>query len=288
MYYNEHTLIYFNGRFVNAVNSTTDLYSQTMHYGYGVFEGIRSYNSSKIAQIFKAEDHFERLIKSCKLVNIPFDYTVKELVEITYQLLSKNNLKDAYIRPLVYCDQNMSLSKPNNVSLMICAWEWGAYLGNKQLHLKISSFCRPHPRSIHVEAKVCGHYINSILASSEAKTEGYDEALLLDCDGYLAEGPGANLFFEKNGILYTPQLGNILPGITRKTILEICENMNIKTEEGLYRPSDIMKANSAFYCGTATEIIGIKAINNYEFTQPWESSIGNKIHKAYKNLVLRK
>ena len=152
----------------------------------------------------------------------------------------ENNLKDAYIRPLIFCNPNMSLTRPNDVSLMICAWDWGAYLGEKLLRLSFSSYCRPPPRSTKIEAKVCGHYVNSILASTEAKDNGYDEALLLDSDGYLAEGPGANLFFEKDGVLYTPQLGNLLPGITRATVFEICKKLGITLKEGLYKPEDLM------------------------------------------------
>lgn len=247
MYYNNDSVIFLDGKFVKANQSSTDLYSQTLHYGYGVFEGIRAYDTKNGTRVFKAQEHYERLKKSCELVNIPFDYSTLELVDSTYKLLKENGFSDAYVRPLVFCDQNMSLTKPNNVSIMICAWEWGAYLGDKQLRLTISSYCRPHPRSIKIEAKVCGHYVNSILATSEAKEKGYDEALLLDSDGYLAEGPGANLFFEKDGVLLTPKLGNILPGITRATVLELAEKLNIKVKQGLYNPQDLLNADSAFY-----------------------------------------
>lgn len=197
MYFNEQTIISLNGNFVKAEESNTDLYSQTLHYGYGVFEGIRAYNTQNGVKIFKAKEHYNRLKKSCELINIPFNYSIEQLIEQTYQLLEINNFRDAYVRPLIFCSPNMNLTKPNEVSLMICAWEWGAYLGEKTLNLCISSYCRPHPRSTQIEAKVCGNYVNSILASSEAKSKGYDEALLLDSDGFLAEGPGSNLFLKK-------------------------------------------------------------------------------------------
>ena len=285
MYYNNNTLLYLDGKFVKANESKIDLYSQTLHYGYGVFEGIRAYATDEGTKVFKAKEHYERLKKSCELVNIPFNSSVEELIEATYELLQKNNLTDAYVRPLVFCDPNMSLHRPNNVSIMICAWEWGAYLGDKQLRLTVSSYCRPHPRSIKIEAKVCGHYVNSILATTEAKDKGFDEALLLDSDGYLAEGPGANLFFEKEGVLYTPQLGNILPGITRATVLELAEKLGIEVKQGLFQPETLWNADSAFYCGTAAEVIGIESVDDKKFPKDWNDSLGKKIQEEYSQLV---
>ncbi|HNO71819.1 MAG TPA: aminotransferase class IV, partial [Bacteroidia bacterium] len=203
MYYNEKTILFSNGEFLKATDAKTDLYGQTLHYGYGVFEGIRSYSTEKGPRIFKAKEHYERLKRSCELVHIPFQYSAKELEEATYEVLKRNNFSDAYIRPLIYCDPNMSLNKPTKVNLMICAWEWGSYLGNKMLRVCLSSFQRPNPKSIKVEAKVNGHYINSILATIEAKEKDFDEGLLLDMHGNIAEAPGANFFCEKNGKLFT-------------------------------------------------------------------------------------
>lgn len=285
MYYNNNTLLYLDGKFVKANESKIDLYSQTLHYGYGVFEGIRAYATEEGTKVFKVKEHYERLKKSCELVNIPFNSSVEELVDATYELLQKNNLTDAYVRPLVFCDPNMSLQRPNNVSIMICAWEWGAYLGDKQLRLTVSSYCRPHPRSMKIEAKVCGHYVNSILATTEAKDKGFDEALLLDSDGYLAEGPGANLFFEKEGVLYTPQLGNILPGITRATVLELAEKLGVEVVQGLFQPETLWNADSAFYCGTAAEVIGIESVDDKKFPKDWNDSLGKKIQEEYSQLV---
>ncbi len=215
MYYNESTIIYWNGEFVKAGEAKGDLYSQTLHYGYGVFEGIRSYNTSGGVKIFKAREHYERMQASCEAVGIPYPFNNDELIEITYELLQKNGLKDAYIRPLVTCTPNMSLTKGCAAQLLIAAWEWGAYLGDKTLDITTSSYRRIAPASFRVEAKVCGHYVNSILATQEAKDSGFDEALLLDINGYVAEGPGANIFVEIDGVLFTPQRGSILPGITR-------------------------------------------------------------------------
>ena len=288
MYYNEKTIIYLNGSFVKAAEANPDMYSQTLHYGYGAFEGIRAYKTDKGIKIFKEKEHYIRLKRSCELINIPFNYNVEELIRQTYLVLEKNNLTNAYIRPLVYCSPNMTLSKPNAVSMMISAWEWGAYLGDKKQNLMISSFCRPHPRSLKVEAKACGHYVNSILATTEAKTAGYDEALLLDHNGFLAEGPGANLFFEKNGKLLTPQLGNILPGITRATVIEIAAELGIQVTEGLFKPEELLAADGAFYCGTAAEIAPIGSINKQVFKKEWKDSLGQQIQEAYQCSVLEK
>lgn len=287
-YYNENTIIFIDGEFKKASETTTDLYSQTMHYGYGVFEGIRVYKTENGPKIFKAEEHYQRLLKSAELIHIPFTYSVEELVEKTYELLKINNLESAYIRPLIFCSPNMGISKPNDVSIMICAWEWGAYLGDKLISLYQSSYCRPHPKSIKIEAKACGHYVNSILASVEAKDKGFDEALLLDCDGFLAEAPGANLFFEKDGQLFTPQTGNILPGITRATIFDLCKQLNITVNEGAYKPELLENADSAFFCGTAAEVVGIKSFNSKVFPLEWQDSLGKKLQTAYLNLVLEK
>jgi branched-chain amino acid aminotransferase len=281
MYYKENTQIYLDREFKIHSDAHAGLYDQTLHYGYGVFEGIRSYNTSKGRQIFKANDHFERLKRSCELINIPFHYTVSELTSICYELLDRNNLNDAYIRPLVYCSPNMNLDRPKEVHLLMVAWEWGAYLGDKLLNVKISSFCRPHPRSLKIEAKACGHYLNSILASTEAKDLGYDEALLLDHEGFLAEGPGANLFFQMGKRLYTPAKGNILPGITRQTVLEICNELGVEVMEGKYSKEQLLAADSAFYCGTAAEVVGLKSVNAYSFPLEWKSSIGKRVSDMY-------
>ena len=285
MYYNNETLIYLNGKFVKASETSTDLYSQTLHYGYGVFEGIRAYATANGTSVFKSKQHYQRLKNSAELINIPFNFDVDELVEATYELLERNNLSDAYVRPLVFCDTSMSVSRPNNVSIMICAWEWGAYLGDKQLRLKVSSYCRPHPKSVKIEAKVCGHYVNSILATNEAKDHGFDEALLLDSDGFIAEGPGANLFFEKDGVLFTPQLGNILPGITRATVLEMAQKLGVEVKQGQFQLDKLQSADSAFYCGTAAEIIGIESVDDYKFPLDWSDSIGKKLQNDYSELV---
>ncbi|WP_298390389.1 branched-chain amino acid transaminase [Hydrotalea sp.] len=286
MYYNQNTFIYLNGSYVKAADANTDLYSQTLHYGYGVFEGIRSYKTiAGTTKIFKAEAHFERLQQSAQALNLPYPYTVEELIEATYKVLALNDLQDAYIRPLVYAPANMSFAKNTTSHIVIEAWQMDPFLGDKMLRVVTSSFERPNPKAFHIHAKATGHYVNSILASQEAKQKGYDEALLLDMHGYVAEAPGANVFFEKNSTLFTPQLGNILHGITRATILELCNELNIPAKEIQFKIEDMYHADAAFFCGTAAEVIGIASLDDKPFTKPWAETISKLIQTTYKNLI---
>lgn len=287
-YYNSNTIIYLDGRFEKAVDSGTDLYGQSLHYGYAAFEGIRAYKTHNGNRIFKAAAHFDRLERSCQLANIPFPWDKQELIKETYKLLTLNKLKDAYIRPLVFCHPNMKLNGPSGVSILICAWDWEAYSGNKLLKLTISDYERPNPKSTPMEAKLSGNYVNSILATTAANIKGYDDALLLDMHGFVAESSGANIFLEKDGKLYTPSLGNILPGITRATVKELCSVLDIECIEKKLTVEDLKNADSAFLCGTATEIAGIASIDDIVFRTLWRESICYTIQRAYKNLVLEK
>lgn len=288
MYYNQNTTIFLDGEWKKAKESKTDLFNQTMHYGAGVFEGIRAYQTEDGAKIFKAEEHYERLLYSAKKMHIDVNFSVEELVKLTYELLRRNNLTDAYIRPLVYLGANMSLQPTEDVHLMLCAWEWGRYLGDGKLRLMTSSFQRPNPKSCFVEAKVTGHYTNSILATTEAKEQGYDEALLLDMNGNVAEGPGANFFFEKDGKLITCPKGNILPGITRQTIFELCEELEVELEERFFTPKEVYEADGAFFTGTAAEVAGIESLDNIEFQLKWEETLGFDLAQAYQNRVKKR
>ena len=285
-YYNNDTIIYWNGVFVRATEATGNLYDQSLHYGYAVFEGIRSYNTASGARIFKAKEHFERLKFSAHSVHMPFPYEVDELIELSYEVLQRNDLKDAYLRPLLTCTPNMQLTKGRESQLLIAAWEWGAYLGEKLLRLCTSSYRRISPASFVVEAKVSGHYINSIMATQEAKDKGFDEALMLDVDGFVAEGPGANVFMEKDGVIYTPQRGSILPGITRATVIEICDDLGIPVVQQKITIDALKKADSAFMCGTAAEVIGIASLDETLFPKSWNHSLGYLIQQAYKVKVL--
>ena len=209
-----------------------DFYSQSFHYGYSVFEGIRSYKTAAgETKIFKAVEHYDRLEQSAKALNLPYHWNSQELIDITYEVLKRNNLQDAYIRPVVYAPANMSFAVNTESFIVIEVWEMQPFLGDKLLSVMTSSFQRPNPKGFKIQAKAAGHYVNSILASQEAKANGFDEALLTDMNGNVAEGPGANLFYEKDGKLFTPAPGNILPGITRATVFEICSTLGIAVEE---------------------------------------------------------
>ena len=285
MYYNDNTEVFFNGEWLKAKDLMVSPYAQTMHYGSGAFEGIRSYETPDGTRIFKAEEHYKRLLYSAERMYLKVNYSVDELTSLTYQLLKKNNLGNAYIRPLIFAGANMSLTPTDEVHVMLCAWEWGKYLGDKLLDVTISSYERPNPKSCHVDAKVTGHYVNSILATTEAKQKGFDEALLLDAQGNVAEGPGANFFFEKDEVLYTSPLGNILPGITRATMFELCHEMGFKLVEKYFTPEEVKGADSAFFTGTAAEVAGIASLDRVPFKLKWEDSLGAILQAKYTRRV---
>ena len=285
MYFNENSVVFLDGAFVKPNTANVGLYNQTMHYGNGVFEGIRAYDTEDGVRIFKAKEHYDRLQYSAKVMGIKLPYSSEELEQITYKLLERNGLKDAYIRPLVYMGDNMTLLTNDDVHVVIMVWEWGKYLGDNMLKVMLSSYQRPNPKACHVEAKVVGHYTNSILATNEAKQKGFDEALLTDMNGFVAEGPGANFFIEKNGELVTAPLGNILAGITRSTVLELADELEIKVEKRLFTPEEIYEADAAFFCGTAAEVVGIKQFNDHLFSMDWEDTNSSLIQRKYKRRV---
>lgn len=285
-YYNQDTYIYLNGALVKATGAGTDLFGQSLHYGYAAFEGLRAYSTHHGTRIFKAEEHFDRLKQSCEAIKLPYPWDNRELIEKTYALLKANNLRSAYIRPLVFSGSNMHLTSAKDAQIMIAAWEWGPYLGQNLLRVSTSAIERPHPKSFHVDAKVSGQYVNAILASSEAIREGYDEALMLDNEGFIAQASSENLFIEKDFKLYTPPLGNIFPGITRQTVITLCQNLNIEVVEKQLSVQEVHEADSAFLCGTAAEIIGIKEVDGIVYEEDWEHTIGASIQRKYKKLVL--
>lgn len=285
-YYNSETVLYLNGEFVKAAEAKMDFYSQSLHYGYSVFEGIRSYRAvNGQTKIFKATEHYDRLKHSADSLNLPYHWSAKELIDATYEVLKQNQLQDAYIRPVVYAPANMSFVKNEQSFIVIEAWQMQPFLGEKLLKVVTSSFQRPNPKAFKITAKAAGHYVNSILASQEAKANGYDEALLLDMNGNAAEAPGANLFYEKDGKLFTPSLGNILPGITRATVLELCSELGIDVEEKAIEPGELKNADAAFFCGTAAEVIGFESLDDYKLPKKWNDTVSRKIQLAYAELV---
>ena len=285
-YYNEKTELYLNGEFVKASEAKMDFYSQSLHYGYSVFEGIRSYRTENgKTKIFKAKEHYDRLKLSAQALNLPYHWTTAELIAATYELLDRNQLQDAYIRPVIYAPANMSFNLNTESFIVIEAWEMAPFLGDKLIRVMTSSFQRPNPKGFKLYAKAAGHYVNSIMASHEAKAKGFDEALLLDMNEHIAEAPGANLFFEKDGKLFTPAPGHILAGITRATVIELCSELNIPVEEAVFSKEAIYGADAAFFCGTAAEVIGFESLDNQPFAMKWENSVSRSIQLAYKNLV---
>lgn len=286
MYYNEETVIYYNGEFIKAADASANLYSQSLHYGNGVFEGIRAYNTNEGTKIFKSYEHYKRLKYGAEVMNIQLNYSEEQLTQITYELLERNGLKDAYIRPLVTTGSDMSLFTSKETNLVIQCWEWGKYMGDKLLRVKTSSFQRPNPKSCFVEAKVTGHYTNSILSTNEAKNNGYDEALLLDMNGNVAECSGANVFMQKYGKLYTPPRGHIMAGITRATVIDLCKEEGISVEEKHFTLEELKNADACFFTGTAAEVVGLQSLDDYEFPLAWEKTYGQKLMKLYKDEVL--
>ncbi|HMT72728.1 MAG TPA: branched-chain-amino-acid transaminase [Chitinophagaceae bacterium] len=285
-YYNEHTVLYLNGGFIKAADAKMDFYSQSLHYGYSVFEGIRSYKtSSGSTRIFKATEHYDRLKQSADALNMPYKWETENLISITYELLERNQLSDAYIRPLIYAPANMSFVQNKESFIVIEVWEMQPFLGEKLLRVMSSSFQRPNPKGFRITAKAGGHYVNSILASQEAKANGFDEALLSDMNGFVAEGPGANVFYEKGGTLFTPATGNILPGITRETVLEICTELSIQVVEKTVSASELKAAEAAFFCGTAAEVIGWESLDDTVFPALWNDTLSRKIQERYKQKV---
>ncbi|HET9745765.1 MAG TPA: branched-chain amino acid transaminase [Chitinophagaceae bacterium] len=285
-YYNENTVIYWNGEFVKATEAKMDLYSQSLHYGYSVFEGIRSYKTVKgETKIFREVEHYDRLRKSAEALNMPYHWTTENLIVATYEVLKRNNLQDAYIRPVVYAPANMKFDTNEKSFIVIETWLMQPFLGEKLLRVMTSSFQRPNPKAFKIHAKAAGHYVNSLLASQEAKSNGYDEALLIDMNNYVAEAPGANFFYEKDGKLFTPALGNILPGITRATILDLCNEFNIPVEERFFTVEELKKADAAFFCGTGAEVIGFESLDDYTFPLNWNDSVSRQLQLAYMKLV---
>lgn len=287
MYFNDQTTVYFDQQFISANDCKVSVYAQALHYGYAVFEGIKSYNTPKGTRIFKAREHYERLLFSAQTLSLPCDYDVDSLVKITYELLERNNLTDAYIRPLLFADApNMGLALPERSCLFIAAWDWGTnYLGTTLKRLGISTICRPNPAAFKLEAKAAGHYVNSIMASAEARKRGFDEALLLDTNGYIAEAPGSNFFYEKDGQLHTPPKGSILPGITRSVVMQLAAQEGITVNETLFTPAQLEGLDGAFLTGTAAEVVGVASIDNYTCQKPYQDTIGYRLAERYRILV---
>ncbi|MEK6823113.1 MAG: branched-chain amino acid transaminase, partial [Nanoarchaeota archaeon] len=252
-------VIWMDGAFVAWDDAKVHVISHALHYASGVFEGIRFYETPEGPAIFRLQEHIDRLFVSAKKIGMQIPFTREQLVRATVELIAKNKVGSGYIRPIAFFGYGgMGLTpKGAAINVAIACWPWPAFLGDKPIKVKTSSFIRIHPKSTHADAKITGHYINSLLAAQEAHAEGYDEALLLDWEGFVAEGPGENVFAVKDGVLYTPPLGAILPGITRDSVITIARDLGIEVRQMTLTPQDLRNAEELFFTGTAVEVAPI-------------------------------
>ncbi|SEM41865.1 branched-chain amino acid aminotransferase [bacterium A37T11] len=285
---NEHTFLYLNGAFMKAKSAGISLTGEAIHSGFGAFEGIRAYNTHNGARMFKAEEHFSRLERSCKLIGISYPWDNAELIADTYRLLEINNIRSAYIRPMVFSGHHMFQTQVSTPSILITAWEWGPYLGYSSLRVTVSDYKYPHADTVPLQAKITGQFVTSLLASKAAVRKGFQEAVLTGLDGFLAQAAGSNLFIEKDYKLYTPAASANFPGITRATIKEICATLHIDLVEKDLTVDDLKRADHAFLCSTAAEVMEISGVDEVTYTEPWGESLGANIQRTYKNLVLEK
>jgi branched-chain amino acid aminotransferase len=254
--------IWMNGSFVPWGEAKIHVVNHTLHYGSGVFEGIRAYKTERGAAVFRLGEHLERLRYSCAALGMDLPFTLSELADATVELLRRNRLEECYIRPLVYYGYGTMVLNPGDapVEVMIACWPWGVYLPHDMVDVKISKYIRIHPDSTVADAKICGNYVNSVLATQEIAGSEFHEALLLDTQGRITEGPGENLFVVKDGAVHTPKLGAILAGITRDTVINLARSHGIEVEERDLFPEDALAADEAFFSGTAAEITPIRSI----------------------------
>ncbi len=260
--------IWKNGQFIPWENATTHVLSHSLHYGTAVFEGIRAYNTPKGPAIFKSQEHYDRLLDSAKLIYMKPPYKTKELIQATKELIEKNQLESCYIRPLFYFgygEMGLNPSK-NPVDCIIAAWKWGTYLGEDGLtqgiRCKISSWTRIDSRIMPPLCKSSANYVNSGLAKQEALRCGYEEAILLNSNGSIAEGPGENLFLIKDGMLYSPPTSDsALKGITAQTIIELASHLGIPFSFKTLLRDELLLADELFFTGTAAEVTPIREID---------------------------
>ena len=279
--------IWMDGKLVAWEDAKIHVLTHTLHYGSGVFEGIRFYKTDKGPAIFRLHDHMARLFHSASTLEMKVPYSIKELEKAVVETVKANKITSGYIRPLVYYGYGKMGLYPHGapVNVSIAVWPWGAYLGHDAVKVKVSSFVRVHPRSFVSEAKVCGSYVNSINASLEAKREGYGEALMLDYKGFVAEGPGENVFMVKDGTLITPSLGSILPGITRNSIIQIARDEGISAAEKNITVEELKSADEVFFTGTAAEVTAIFQIDNDQIGDGNAGPITDKLKKIYLDAV---
>lgn len=283
--------IWYDGKLVPWREATTHVLTHSLHYGMGVFEGVRAYKTEGGTAIFRLKEHTERLFNSAHIFQMAMPFDQETLNEAQKEVIRANNLESGYLRPLAfYGSEKLGVSpRGAKVHVVVAAWPWGAYLGEEGLEqgirVKTSSFTRHHVNISMVRAKACGHYINSILANNEATTDGYDEAMLLDPEGYVAEGAGENLFIVKKGKLYTPDLTSCLEGITRATILSLAEEMGIQVLEKRITRDEVYAADEAFFTGTAAEVTPIRELDNRKIGAGKRGPITAQLQQKYFDVV---
>ena len=271
-------------------DANTHLLTHTLHYGLGVFEGVRAYNTSKGPSIFRLQDHTERLFKSASTVNMKIPFSMEKINQAHIKVIQANNLDEAYIRPMCfYGSEGMGLRADNlNVHTMVAAWEWPSYMDpearEKGIKVKLSTYKRQVKNPVS-NAKVNGNYVHSIVALTEALEAGFDEALMLDADGYVAEGSGENFFIVKDGKLYSPFLDSCLDGITRKTIIDLAMELKIPFQEKKITVEDVFDADESFFSGTAAEVVPINSLDNQKIGTGLRGPVTEKLQKTYFDQV---
>ncbi len=280
-----------DGKLVPWDKATVHIMTHTLHYGLGAFEGIRCYSTPKGPAIFKLDDHVNRLFQSAQVFLLKIPYTRQEIKKAILETIKANKVKECYIRPLVYIGYGSMGLYPKGcpISVAIAVWPWGAYLGEDGLkngiRVKVSSFIKNHVNSNMSRGKICGYYVNSQIAKKEAISCGYDEALLLDTEGYVSEGSGENIFIARNNTLKTTPLTSILEGITRDSILVIAKDLGIETLETRFTRDEVYISDEAFFSGTAAEITPIRELDGRTVGEGKAGKITRKLQSVFFDIV---
>ncbi len=283
--------IWYDGQLVDWRNATTHVLTHTLHYGMGVFEGVRAYETPKGPAIFRLQDHTDRLFRSAKILGMDLPFSKEQINQAHIDVVRANRLKSCYFRPMAfYGSGKLGIApKKDDVQVIVAAWPWGAYLGEEGLEqgirVKTSSFTRHHVNITMCKAKANGNYMNSILANNEATADGYDEALLLDVDGFVAEGSGENIFIIRKGKLYTPDLTSALEGITRDTVVQLAQEMGLQIIEKRITRDEVYTADEAFFTGTAAEVTPIRELDRRSIGEGKRGPITTEIQKRYFDCV---
>ncbi|MBA4349454.1 MAG: branched chain amino acid aminotransferase [Thermodesulfovibrio sp.] len=283
--------IWMDGKFVAWENAKIHVLTHTLHYGLGAFEGIRCYNTPKGPAIFRLNEHVKRLFQSAHIFLMEIPFTEVQIKKAIIDTVKVNKLKECYIRPIVYIGYGAMGLYPKDcpINVAIAVWPWGAYLGEegleKGIRVKISSFIRNHVNSNMSRGKICGYYVNSQLAKKEAISCGYDEALLLDTEGYISEGSGENIFIVRDGALKTTPLTSILEGITRDSIIAIAKDEGIEVKEERFTRDEIYIADEAFFTGTAAEVTPIRELDGRIIGNGRRSAITKKLQSIFFDTV---